>query len=76
MARFVTRKYAFETGNINGILGISNWKRIKILILLYKGVKGKARIATDDFNNPKITRCTNQDSIAFRISSVNINAYK
>ena len=72
----MTRNYVFETGSMNGILGISNGERIKRRILLYKGVKGKARISTDDFNIPKITRCTNQDSIAFQISSVNTNAYK
>ena len=45
-ARFVTRNYVCETGNMTGILGQLKWKSLKKrrkdnrLILLYKGLKG------------------------------------
>ena len=53
-ARFVTGNYVFETGSMTGILGQLKWESLKKrrkdsrLILLYKGLKGKARIPTDD----------------------------
>ena len=49
-ARFVTGNYVFETGSMTGILGQLKWEslrkggRIVRIILLYKGLKGKARI--------------------------------
>ena len=51
---FVTRNYVYETGSMTGILGQLKWESLKKrrkdnrLILLYKGLKGKARIPTDD----------------------------
>ena len=45
------------------------------LILLYKGLKGKARIPTDDLI-PKARRGRNQHSLAFQIPSVSKDAYK
>ena len=46
------------------------------LILLYKGLKGKARIPTDNLI-PKKRRCRNQHSLAFQIPSAsNKEAYK
>ena len=45
------------------------------LILLYKGLKGKARIPTDDLI-PKNRRCRNQHSLAFQIPSASKEAYK
>ena len=60
-ARFVTRNYVYETGSMTGILGQLKWESLKKrrkdnrLILLYKGLNGKARIPTDDLI-PK-TRC-------------------
>ena len=45
------------------------------LILLYKGLKGKARIPTDDLI-PKNRRCRNQHSLVFQILSASIDAYK
>ena len=51
-ARFVTRNY--ETGSMTGILGQLKWESLKKrrkdkrLIFLYKGLKGKAKIPTDD----------------------------
>ena len=53
--RYVTRNYVYETGSMTGILGQLKWKSLKKrrkdnrLILLYKGLKGKVRIPTDDF---------------------------
>ena len=53
-ARFVTRNYSFEEGSMTGILEQLKWESLKKrrmdnrLILLYKGLKGKARIPTDD----------------------------
>ena len=45
------------------------------LILLYKGLKGKARIPTDDLI-PKTRRCRNSHSKAFQLPSASIEAYK
>ena len=53
-ARFVTRNCVYETGSMTGIPGQLKWESLKKrrkdnrLILLYKGLKGKARIPTDD----------------------------
>ena len=50
----MTRNYVYETGSMSGILGQLKWESLKKrrkdnrLILLYKGLKGKARIPTDD----------------------------
>ena len=45
------------------------------LILLYKGLKGKARIPTDDLI-PKTRRGRNQHSLAFQIPSASKDVYK
>ena len=45
------------------------------LILLYNGLKGKARISTDDLI-PKNRRCRNQHSLGFQIPSGSKEAYK
>ena len=80
-ARFVTGNYVFETGSMTGILGQIKWESLKKrrkdsrLILLYKGLKGKARIPTDDLI-PKNRRCRNQHSLAFQIPSASKEAYK
>ena len=80
-ARFVTGNYVFETGSMTGILGQLKWESLKKrrkdirLILLYKGLKGKARIATDDLI-PKNRRCRNQHSLAFQIPSASKEPYK
>ena len=50
----MTRNYVYETGSMTGILGQLKSESLKKrindnrLILLYKGLKGKARIPTDD----------------------------
>ena len=80
-ARFVTGKYVFETGSMTGILGQLKWESLKKrrkdsrLILLYEGLKGKARTPTDDLI-PKNRRCRNQHSLAFQIPSASKEAYK
>ena len=45
------------------------------LILLYKGLKGKARIPTDDLI-PKTRRGRNQHSLAFQIPSASKDVFK
>ena len=80
-ARFVTRNYTFEEGSMTGILEQLTWESLKkrrtdnLLILLYKGLKGKARIPTDDLI-PKTRRCRNSHSNAFQLPSASIEAYK
>ena len=49
--------------------------RLILLILLYKGLKGKARISTDDLI-PKNRRCRNQHSLVFQIPTASKDAYK
>ena len=79
-AGFVTGNYVFETGSMTGILGQLKWESLKKrrkdsrLILLYKGLKGKARIPTDDLI-PKNRQCRNQHSLAFQIPSDSKEAY-
>ena len=80
-ARFVTRSYVYETGSMTGILGQLKWESLKKrrkdnrLILLYKGLKGKARIPTDDLI-PKTMRGRNQHSLAFQIPSASKDVYQ
>ena len=57
-SRFVTGNYNCENGSMTGILehlkweSLKKWRRDCRLILLYKGLKGKASIQTDDFICP------------------------
>ena len=80
-ARFVTGNSFFETGSMTDILGQLKWESLKKrrkdhrLILLYKGLNGKARIPMDDFIH-KTRRCRNQHSLSFQISPVSKDAYK
>ena len=79
-ARFVTRNYIYETGSMTDILGQLKWEPLKKrrkdnrLILLYKGLKGKARIPTYDLI-PKTRRGRNQHSLAFQIPSASKDVY-
>ena len=79
-ARFETRNYSYETGSMTGILEELKWETLQKrrkdnrLILLYKGLKGKARIPTDDLI-PKNRRCRNQHSLVFQIPTASIDAY-
>ena len=69
-ARFVTGNYNFETGSMTGILehlkleSLKKRRRDRRLILLYKGLNGKASIPTDDLI-PLVRRCRNDHSIAY-----------
>ena len=45
------------------------------IILLYKGLKGKASVPTDDVI-PKTRRCRNQHSMAFQTPIANTDVYK
>ena len=78
-ARFVMGNYVFETGSMTGILGqlksLKKRRKDSRLILLYTGLKGKARIPTD-YLIPKNRRCRNQHSLAFQILSASKEAYK
>ena len=63
------------------ILGHLKWETLKKrrndsrLILLYKGLKGKARIPTENVI-PMNRHCRNQHSLAFQIPSASTEAYK
>ena len=69
--------------SMTGILKELKWETLQKrrkdnrLILLYKGLKGKARIPTDDLI-PKNRRCRNQHSLVFQIpsASIHVDAYK
>ena len=80
-ARLVTRNYVYETGSMTGILGQLIWESLKKrrkdnrLILLYKCLKGKARIPTDDLI-PKTRRGRKQHSLTFQIPSASKDVYK
>ena len=80
-ARFVTSNYNYETGSMTGILGQLKWESLKKRrkdnrhILLYKGLKGKASVPTDDLI-PKTRRCRNQPSMAFQTPIANTDVYK
>ena len=75
-ARFVTGNYNYETGSTTGILVKLKWESLKerrkdnSLILLYKGLKGKASVPTDDLI-PKTRHCRNQHSMAFQTPIAN-----
>ena len=76
----MTRNYDYETGSMTGILGQLKWESLKKrrkdnrLILLYKGLKGKAKIPTDALI-PKTRRGRNQHSLAFQIPSASKDVY-
>ena len=80
-ARFVTRNYSYETGSMTGILEELKWETLQKMrkdnriILMYKGLKDKARIPTDD-RIPKNSRCRNQHSMVFQIPSASKDSYK
>ena len=80
-ARFVTGNYSYETGSMTGILGQLKWESLKKrrkdnrLILLYKGLKGKASVPTDNLI-PKTRHCRNQHSMAFQTPIANTDVYK
>ena len=65
---------------MTGILKKLKWESMQKrrkdnrIILLYKGLKERAKIPTDDLI-PKNRRCRNQHSLAFQIPSASKNAY-
>ena len=71
-ARFVAGNYIFETGSMPGILEHLKWESLKKRrrdsrpILLYKGLKSKASIPTDDLI-PLVRCCRNDHSMAYQI---------
>ena len=77
----MTGNYNYETGSMTGILGQLKWESLKKrrkdnrLILLYKGLKGKASVPTDDIIS-KTRRCRNQHSMAFQTPIANTDVYK
>ena len=79
-ARFVTRNYVYKTWSMTGIFGQWKWESLKKrgkdnkLFLLYKGLKGKARIPTDDLL-PKTRGGRNQHSLSFQIPSASKDVY-
>ena len=80
-AKFVTGNYNFETGSMTGILEHLKWESCKKLrrdsrlILLYKGLKGKASIPTDDLI-PLVRRCRNDHLMAYQVPIANTDIYK
>ena len=50
-------------------------RRDSRLILLYKGLKGKARIPTDDLI-PLVRNCSNDHSVAYQVPIANTDIYK
>ena len=76
----MTGNYSYETGSMTGILGQLKWESLKKrrkdnrLILLYKGLKGKASVPTDDLI-PK-TRRYRKHTVAFQTPIANIDVYK
>ena len=80
-AILVTANYNYENGSLTGFLGQLKWEYVKKrrkdnrLILLYKGLKGKASIPTDDLI-PKIRRGRNQHSMAYQTPIADTDVYK
>ena len=77
----LTGNYSYETGSMTAILEELKWETLQKrrkdnrLILLYKGLNGKARIPTDDLI-PKNRRFRNQHSLVFQIPTASKYAYK
>ena len=69
-ARFVTGNYNFETGSMTSILEQLGWESLQKrrkgskLILLFKGLKGRASIPCDDLQPPN-RRSRNPHPMAF-----------
>ena len=78
--RFVTRNYNYETGSMTGILEHLKWESLKkqrrdnIHILLYKGLKDKANIPTDDLIH--LGRHCRNYSMAYQVPIANTDIYK
>ena len=80
-ARFMTGNYNFETVNITNILEQIGWKSFykrrkgSKLILLFKNLKGRARIPCVDFQPPNRSSRT-QHPMAFQVPYTRTDIYK
>ena len=83
-ARLVTRNYTREEGSMTGILEQLKWESLKkrrrdnLLILLYIGMKGKARIPAGDLIPKALQKSTVHgisNTLAFQIPSASVEAY-
>ena len=80
-ARFVTGNYNFETGSMTSILEQLGWESLhrrckgNKLILLFKGLKGRASIPCKDLQPPN-KRCRNQHPMAFQVPYARTDIYK
>ena len=80
-ARFVTGNYNFETGSMTSILEQLGWESLhkrrkgSKLILLFKGLKGRASIHCDDLQPPS-RRSRNQHPMAFQVPYDRTDIYK
>ena len=79
-ARFVASNYSCETGNKTCILEELKWETLQKrrkddrLILLYKGLKGKAKFLQMTLSKKRCSR--NQHSMAFQTPSARKDVYK
>ena len=79
-ARFVTRNYNFETGSMTGILEQLGWESLhkrrkgSKLILLFKGLRGRASIPCD--LQPPNRHSRNQHSMSFPVPYARTDIYK
>ena len=80
-ARFVTGNYNFETGSMTSILEQLGWESLhkrrkgSKLILLFKGLKGRASIPCDDLQPPN-RRSRNQHPMAIQVPNARTDIYK
>ena len=80
-ARFVTGNYNFETGSMTSIIEQFGWESLhkrrkgSKLILLFKGLKGRASIPCDDLQPPN-RRSRNQHPMAFQMPYARTDNYK
>ena len=80
-ARFVTGNYNFETGSMTIVLEQLGWESLhkrrkgSKLILLFKGLKGRASIPCDDLQPPN-RRSRNQHPMAFQVPYAITDIYK
>ena len=76
-AGFLTRNCSRETGSMTGMLEELKWETLQKrrkenrLILLYKGLKGKARIPTVDLIQKKQNKQNKQQQQALQKSTLN-----
>ena len=80
-ARFVTSNYNYETGSMTNIMNSLNWKTLQQrrienrLVLLYKGLKGKAKIPINDLHGTN-ARGRYQRDMTFNVPYARTDIYK